>query len=122
MAALGDTLYFETPDCHLVALDIRDGKQRWNKEICDMNQFYYGSVAPVVIKNHVMTGVSGDDMDNPGYLEAHDPSTGETAMALVHRAAEDGRTRLGDLAQRRGGEARRRDDLAAGHLRSGAQS
>jgi alcohol dehydrogenase (cytochrome c) len=77
MAALGDTLYFETPDCHLVALDISDGKQRWNKEICDLNQFYYGSVAPVVIKNHVMTGVSGDDMDNPGYLEAHDPSTGE---------------------------------------------
>jgi alcohol dehydrogenase (cytochrome c) len=77
MAALGDTLYFETPDCHLVALDIKDGKQRWNKVICDLNQFYYGSVAPVVIKNHVMTGVSGDDMDNPGYLEAHDPATGE---------------------------------------------
>lgn len=77
MAALGETLYFETPDCHLVALNIRDGKPRWNKTICDLNQFYYGSVAPVVIKNHVMTGVSGDDMDNPGYLEAHDPETGE---------------------------------------------
>ena len=77
MAALGDTLYFETPDCHLVAVDMKEGKQRWNKEICDLNQFYYGSVAPVVIKNHVMTGVSGDDMDNPGYLEAHDPATGD---------------------------------------------
>jgi alcohol dehydrogenase (cytochrome c) len=77
MGALGDTVYFETPDCHLVALDMKDGKLRWNKEICDLDQFYYGSVAPVVIKNHVITGVSGDDMDNPGYLEAHDPSTGE---------------------------------------------
>src|ERR1700688_4482072 len=37
---------------------------------------YYASVAPVVIKNHVMTGVSGDDMDIPGYVEAHDPVTG----------------------------------------------
>lgn len=77
MGALGDTVYFETPDCHLVALDMKDGKQRWNKEICDLDLFYYGSVAPVVIKNHVITGVSGDDMDNPGYLEAHDPTTGE---------------------------------------------
>ncbi len=77
MAALGETVYFETPDCHLVALDIKDGKERWNKEICDLERFYYGSVAPVVIGNHVITGVSGDDMDNPGYLEAHDPKTGE---------------------------------------------
>ena len=77
MAALGDTLYFETPDCHLVALNITDGTARWNTEICDLDRFYYGSVAPVVIKNHVMIGVSGDDMDNPGYIEARDPQTGD---------------------------------------------
>ncbi len=77
MGALGDTLYFETPDCHLVALNMADGKERWNKEICDLDLFYYGSVAPVVIKNHVMIGVSGDDIDNPGYVEARDPATGE---------------------------------------------
>jgi len=77
MAALGDTLYFETPDCHLVALNMKDGTKRWDQEICDMNRFYYASVAPVVIKNQVMIGVSGDDMDNPGYVEARDPATGE---------------------------------------------
>jgi alcohol dehydrogenase (cytochrome c) len=76
MGALGDTLYFETPDCHLVALDLRTGTERWNQTICDLDRFYYGSVAPVVIKNHVMTGVSGDDMDNPGYVDARDPQTG----------------------------------------------
>jgi alcohol dehydrogenase (cytochrome c) len=74
---LGDTLYFETPDCHLVALAIADGTERWHKTICDLDQFYYGSVAPVVIKNHVIAGVSGDDLDVPGYLEAHDPVTGD---------------------------------------------
>ncbi len=77
MGALGDTLYFETPDCHLVALNMKDGAKRWDTEICDLNKFYYGSVAPVIIKNHVMTGVSGDDQDNPGYLDARDPVTGE---------------------------------------------
>lgn len=77
MAALGDTLYFETPDCHLIALNMADGTQRWNKQICDPDLFYYASTAPTVIKNHVITGVSGDDMDIPGYLDAYDPVTGE---------------------------------------------
>ena len=43
----GPTLYFETPDCNLVSLNIKDGKERWHKEICDLDQFYYGSVAPI---------------------------------------------------------------------------
>jgi alcohol dehydrogenase (cytochrome c) len=31
----------------------------------------------VAIKNHIIAGVSGDDLDIPGYIEAHDPVTGE---------------------------------------------
>ena len=61
VAVAGDSLYFETPDCHLVSLGIKDGKERWRKQICDLDQFYYGSVAPVAIKGHVIAGVSGDD-------------------------------------------------------------
>ena len=74
---LGDWLFFETPDCHLVSLNIKDGTERWRKQICDLDQFYYGSVAPVIVKNHVLAGVSGDDLDIPGYLQSHDPETGE---------------------------------------------
>jgi alcohol dehydrogenase (cytochrome c) len=77
MGALGTTLYFETPDCHLVALNMKTGTKQWDKEICDMNRFYYASVAPVIVKNQIIAGVSGDDMDNPGYLQAHDPVSGE---------------------------------------------
>ncbi len=73
----GRWLYFETPDCNLVSLNLNDGKERWHKQICDLDQMYYASVAPVVIKNHVMIGVSGDDLDIPGYVEAHDPETGD---------------------------------------------
>lgn len=73
----GNRLYFETPDCNLVSLDLKDGKLRWSKSICDLNQMYYASVAPVVIKNHVIVGVSGDDLDVPGYLESRDLETGE---------------------------------------------
>jgi alcohol dehydrogenase (cytochrome c) len=76
-AVLGNNLYFETPDCHLVSLNIKDGTERWRKQICDLDQFYYGSVAPIIVKNHVIAGVSGDDLDIPGYVQAHDPETGE---------------------------------------------
>src|SRR6476661_5001651 len=69
-------LYFETPDCHLVSLNLKDGKERWNTKICDLDQYYFGSMAPLVVKNHVITGVSGDDLDRPGYIESHDPATG----------------------------------------------
>ena len=73
----GNWLYFETPDCNLVSLNLKDGKERWRKSVCDLDQFYYGSVAPVIVKNHVIAGVSGDDLDRPGYIESHDPETGE---------------------------------------------
>ena len=76
-AIYGNWLYFETPDCHLVSLNIHDGKERWRKQICDLDQFYFGSVAPVIVKNRVIVGVSGDDLDRPGYLQAMDPETGE---------------------------------------------
>ena len=76
-AVLGERLFFETPDCNLVSLNIKDGTERWHKQICDLDQFYYGSVAPLIVKNHVMVGVSGDDLDVPGYVQAHDPETGE---------------------------------------------
>ena len=121
-AILGDTLYFETPDCNLVALNIKDGTERWHKQICDLDQFYYGSVAPVIVKNHVIAGVSGDDLDVPGYVAGARSRDRRDAVALVRRAAEEGRSRIRDVAERRSDEARRRHDLAAGHLRPRAES
>jgi alcohol dehydrogenase (cytochrome c) len=77
VAAYGNWLYFETPDCNLVSLNMKDGKERWRKNICDLNQFYFGSMAPLIVGNHVIAGVSGDDLDRPGYIQSHDPETGD---------------------------------------------
>lgn len=73
----GGWIYFETPDCELVSLNSKDGTERWHKQICDLDRFYTATVAPVVIGNHVIVGVSGDDLDIPGFLEARDPETGD---------------------------------------------
>ena len=77
VAVYEDWLYFETPDCYLISLNLKDGSERWRKQICDMDNFYYASVAPVVLKDRLIVGVSGDDFDIPGYLQAHDLQTGE---------------------------------------------
>ena len=71
VAIHGSSLYFETTDCNLVALDIVTGKEKWHSSIGNMDQMYFGSVAPVVVKNHVIAGIAGDDLDIPG-AEADD--------------------------------------------------
>jgi len=73
----GNWLYFETPDAYLVSLNIRDGKERWHKELADVALEYFGTPAPLVVGNHILVGVGGDSMDVPGFLEARDPETGD---------------------------------------------
>jgi outer membrane protein assembly factor BamB len=47
----GNWLFFETPDNHLVSLNIGDGKERWNKEVADLKLEYFSTTAPIVIRN-----------------------------------------------------------------------
>ena len=70
-------LYFETPDCHLICLNARDGSERWKVELGDVKLGYFSTMAPLIVHNHVIVGVSGDVTDIPGYLESHDPETGK---------------------------------------------
>ncbi|HJY07847.1 MAG TPA: PQQ-binding-like beta-propeller repeat protein, partial [Bryobacteraceae bacterium] len=72
-----DTLYFETADCRLLALAAKDGKVRWEIELADPKLGYFATMAPLVIRNHVIVGVSGDATDIPGFLESVDPETGK---------------------------------------------
>ena len=69
VAVYEDSLYFETPDCFLISLNLNDGKERWRRQICDIDRFYYASVAPTVLKDRLIVGVSGDDFDIPGYIQ-----------------------------------------------------
>ena len=77
VAILGNTVYFTTTDCNLVALDIKTGTEKWAKEFCSLEMMYYGSMAPVVVKDKLILGPSGDDLDVPAYLEARSPETGD---------------------------------------------
>ncbi len=72
-----DSLYFETPDCHLICLSAKDGTVRWNVELADPKLAYFATMAPLVIRDHVVVGVSGDATDIPGFLESVNPETGK---------------------------------------------
>jgi alcohol dehydrogenase (cytochrome c) len=72
----GNWLFFESPDSHLVSLDAKTGKERWKVQMVDPKLDYTSTVAPVIIGNHVVLGIGGDHMDNPGFIESRDPETG----------------------------------------------
>lgn len=75
LAMWGNHLYLEVPDDYLIALDATTGKELWHREIANFNQEYFSTPAPVLIGNHLLVG-TGNDLDEPGYLESLDPDSG----------------------------------------------
>src|SRR5919204_798722 len=73
-----DSVFLTTPDAHLVALDARTGKMKWNVELADAKKGYWSTNAPLVVRDHVIVGVAGDFDNLPGLLKSIDPATGET--------------------------------------------
>lgn len=78
VAMYGDWLYYLTPDAHLICLNAKDGTVRWNVVIADAAKGYWSTMSPLVIRNHVILGVSGDFDNLSGFLKAVDPETGKT--------------------------------------------
>jgi alcohol dehydrogenase (cytochrome c) len=74
----GEWLYFMTPDSHLICLNAKDGTVRWNVAVADAQRGYWTSMSPLIIRNHVLVGVSGDFDNLTGFLKSVDPETGAT--------------------------------------------
>ena len=74
-------LYMETPDDYLVCLDAKTGKEKWHKVIADFNLQYFSTMAPIVVGNHILIG-TGNDLDEPGYVQSRDPETGDVQWTI----------------------------------------
>ncbi|HEV3201004.1 MAG TPA: acido-empty-quinoprotein group A [Bryobacteraceae bacterium] len=74
----GEWLYFMTPDAHLICLNAKDGTVRWNVAVADSQRGYWTSMSPLIVRNHVLVGVSGDFDNLTGFLKSVDPETGAT--------------------------------------------
>jgi alcohol dehydrogenase (cytochrome c) len=77
VAVYKDSVIMTTPDAHLLALDARDGSVKWNTVMADSKRGYWSSNAPLLIRNHVIAGISGDFDNLPGVLKSFDPDTGK---------------------------------------------
>jgi alcohol dehydrogenase (cytochrome c) len=70
-------VYLTTPDAHLIALNARDGTVKWDVVIADAKKGYWSTNAPLLIRNHLIVGVSGDFDNLPGILRSFDADTGK---------------------------------------------
>jgi len=70
-------LYMMTPDAHLISLNAKDGSLRWDVVVADVTKGYWTTMAPLVVGEHVIVGVSGDFDNLAGYLQSVDPETGK---------------------------------------------
>jgi len=78
VAVYKDVVYLTTRNAHLLALNAKDGSVKWDVIIADSNKGYWSTNAPLVVRNHVMVGVSGDFDNLPGQLKSVDADTGKT--------------------------------------------
>ncbi len=78
VAMYKEWLYFLLPDGHLLSLNAKDGSVRWSVEVADVDKGYWTTMAPLVVGDHVVVGVSGDFDNLSGYLRSIDPETGKT--------------------------------------------
>jgi len=78
-AILGTRLFLATLDAHVIALDSATGNVLWDVEAADYSQGYAFTVAPLVVKNKVIVGVSGGEYGIRGFIDAYDPETGKRA-------------------------------------------
>src|SRR5579862_7890903 len=74
---LGDKLFMVTLDAHIVALDMKSGNVVWDTVLGDYRLGYSATMAPLVVKDKVIVGISGGDYPTRGFLDAYDPGTGK---------------------------------------------
>src|SRR5258705_6551764 len=70
-------LFRVTYDNHLVALDMKTGKELWNQKYAESKEGYYSTAAPIVANGVVISGMAGGERTTRGFLDGWDPDTGK---------------------------------------------
>jgi alcohol dehydrogenase (cytochrome c) len=82
VAVLGNRVYMETDNAHLLCLDIRSGGVIWDVAYAQWNKQYGATSAPLIVKGKVLVGTSGGDDGVRGFIAAYDAQTGKLAWRL----------------------------------------
>lgn len=89
LAALDGVLYRTTIDAHVVAINMKDGKQVWKIKAADYKQGYSMTHAPLVAGGVLITGISGGEYGTRGFINGWDLKTGEKKWHRWTTAAPD---------------------------------
>jgi len=77
VAILGENVFMVSNDAHLIALNRTSGRVVWEAIMPDEPQRYGSTIAPLIVKDLVVAGVSGGDWGIRGFNSAYKASTGE---------------------------------------------
>jgi alcohol dehydrogenase (cytochrome c) len=69
-------LFRVTIDNHVLALDMKTGKELWNQKFADSREGYYATGGPIIANGVLISGVSGGESTTRGFLDGWDPDTG----------------------------------------------
>ena len=69
-------LFRVTIDNHVLALDMKTGKELWNQKFADSREGYYATGAPIVANGVLISGMAGGESTTRGFLDGWDPETG----------------------------------------------
>ena len=70
-------LFRQNIDAHVVALDMKTGKEVWKQKFGEWKESYGGIVAPTIANGVLISGMSGGDRTARGFIEGYDPETGK---------------------------------------------
>ena len=79
VAVLGDRVFLVTDDARLLALHRLSGRLVWETKMADPVLHYGATVAPLVVNDLVVAGVSGGDEGARGFLAAYRAESGKQA-------------------------------------------
>ncbi|MBV9083702.1 MAG: PQQ-binding-like beta-propeller repeat protein, partial [Acidobacteriaceae bacterium] len=79
VAILGDKIFMATNDAHLIALNRTTGQLVWEQVMPEQAMPYGSTIAPLIVKDKVIAGVSGGDWGIRGFIIAFKAATGECA-------------------------------------------
>jgi len=77
VAVLGERVFFTSVDAYVVALDAKTGRMLWESQMADAKDGYLATMAPLALKDKIITGISGGEFGIRGFIDAYDPATGK---------------------------------------------
>ena len=75
-------LFRITLDAHVVALDMKTGKEVWKQKLAEFKEGYTATSAPLIANGVLITGMAGGEFTTRGFLDGWDPETGKKLWRL----------------------------------------